>query len=326
MPPAAQIRRSSRNISASKSLTEPTSAVPLHAVQQADAAAVSDLLKPVEAASKDDGSRKRKRSKAQSQTITVKTELLNTQSAAQPTGAELSIAADHTHQKVTTTTVNLAVKEEPTDPTGVLNSGSAYLLDTDQLPPTSVSKTQKRKQSKAKAEVKDEKADVDTSTVPGFIVPEPGTDALESASPRKSKQAKAKAALKTEPAELDQMLHTAPDVEADVPVTDAIQAAPARKPRKPRAKAAAKVDIAEVVAALNVAPYRNRIRPNKWVGAHVSMAGGLERAVVRAAAIGELCHCHCSPCLVQEYLPCQSFTTRHILYQGIAAVLIIVAC
>ena len=184
------------------------------------------------------------------------------------------------------------MKHEPTGSSDVLNKDSPTLDTTDHLPASLPPRSRKPKQSKAKAAIKEETADVASSTAPGFPVPAPCTDVLESASPRKSKQKpKAKAAVKTEPAQLNQMKHAAPDVEAYVPVTDANEAAPICKPRKPRAKAAAKVDIAEVVAALNVTRYRDRIRPNKWVGAHVSMAGGLERAVVRAAAIGKMCPC-----------------------------------
>ncbi|KAL0020955.1 hypothetical protein WJX79_007120 [Trebouxia sp. C0005] len=56
------------------------------------------------------------------------------------------------------------------------------------------------------------------------------------------------------------------------------------KPRKPRAKKVLTVE--QLLESVDVVPYRERVMPKKWVGAHVSMGGGLERAVVRAASIG----------------------------------------
>ena len=58
-----------------------------------------------------------------------------------------------------------------------------------------------------------------------------------------------------------------------------------KKPRKRRAKAEVSVEI--LLESIQVTPYRERVIPKKWVGAHVSMGGGMERAVVRAAAIGQ---------------------------------------
>lgn len=55
--------------------------------------------------------------------------------------------------------------------------------------------------------------------------------------------------------------------------------------RKPRVKA--KVSVEELLQSVDVVPYRERKIPKKWVGAHVSMGGGLEKAVVRAASIGD---------------------------------------
>ena len=68
------------------------------------------------------------------------------------------------------------------------------------------------------------------------------------------------------------------------------ETAQAVKPRKPRGKKVKEVKptLDEVVASLNLQPYRERVQPRKWVGAHVSMAGGIEKAVVHAAAIGTM--------------------------------------
>lgn len=57
---------------------------------------------------------------------------------------------------------------------------------------------------------------------------------------------------------------------------------------KPRAKKTLTVE--QVLESVDVVPYRERTVPKKWVGAHVSMGGGLERAVVRAASIGQSPH------------------------------------
>ena len=57
------------------------------------------------------------------------------------------------------------------------------------------------------------------------------------------------------------------------------------RPRKPRAKKTLTVE--QLLESVDVVPYRERTVPKKWVGAHVSMGGGLERAVVRAASIGQ---------------------------------------
>lgn len=82
-----------------------------------------------------------------------------------------------------------------------------------------------------------------------------------------------------------------------------------KKPRRRRAKA--EVSVEELLESVHVTPYRERVLPKKWVGAHVSMGGGMERAVVRAAAIGKfLTGCHlvafrfCGPNQHDNYWPC----------------------
>ena len=75
------------------------------------------------------------------------------------------------------------------------------------------------------------------------------------------------------------------------------------KPKKPRAKSAKQIRAEEArLAALDrleklVANPEQRIaeilasRPKKWIGAHVSASGGVERAPVNAAAVGEAWRC-----------------------------------
>lgn len=161
--------------------------------------------------------------------------------------------------------------------------------------------THKSKQATSKAAVKQEPAELDQ---PANTALNTAAAASPAAVPAADKPAsgrnknKTKAVIKDEPAELDQQADAAATAVADGPLTDAHEAAPAaapaRKPRKPRAKAAVKVDIAEVIASLDLKPYRDRVKPRKWVGAHVSMAAGLERAVVRAAAIGKQLSIFCT--------------------------------
>lgn len=149
------------------------------------------------------------------------------------------------------------------------------------------------RQTKGKTAVKSEPAELDQLANEAPDATAVVSDTTKAMPACQGKQTKAKTAVKREPAELDPIANTARHASAEGPITDATEAVPAAEPRRPRAKAAVKVDIAEVIASLNVTPYRDRVKPDKWVGAHVSMGGGLERAVVRAAAIGAPCLLKC---------------------------------
>ncbi|KAL0054782.1 hypothetical protein WJX82_002344 [Trebouxia sp. C0006] len=94
------------------------------------------------------------------------------------------------------------------------------------------------------------------------------------------KQRKPKAVVKTETVVVKEDL-ASPDASAAA-LSD--ESAKKSKPRKPRAKKVLTVE--QLLESVDVVPYRERVMPKKWVGAHVSMGGGLERAVVRAASIG----------------------------------------
>ncbi len=153
-------------------------------------------------------------------------------------------------------------------------------------PVSSPAKSPKQQKSRAKAVIKSEIA----------AEPEP-TGALVSAQQAESsktsatiadtsgkprKQRKPKAVVKTETVVVKEDL-ASPDASAAALSNESDKKC---KPRKPRAKKVLTVE--QLLESVDVAPYRERVMPRKWVGAHVSMGGGLERAVVRAASIGDV--------------------------------------
>ena len=99
---------------------------------------------------------------------------------------------------------------------------------------------------------------------------------------KQRKPRKSKAVVKTETVTVTE----ATDIPEQQSTADTDESAQKKKPRKPRAKAT--VSVETLLESVDVVPYRDRTIPKKWVGAHVSMAGGLEKAVVRAASIGQL--------------------------------------
>ena len=99
---------------------------------------------------------------------------------------------------------------------------------------------------------------------------------------KQRKPRKSKAVVKTETVTVTEATDN-PEQQSTVDTGEPLQT---KKPRKPRAKAT--VSVETLLESVDVVPYRERTIPKKWVGAHVSMAGGLEKAVVRAASIGQL--------------------------------------
>ena len=145
-------------------------------------------------------------------------------------------------------------------------------------------KPSKQRKSKAKAAIDTEATVIQSPGEPASAVvthEDGNTIASETSSAkkvRKQKSTRVKVEVKTvEPGDDSATAQ-------DSAMTPEDSAAP-QKPRKRRAKA--EVSVEELLESVHVTPYRERVIPKKWVGAHVSMGGGMERAVVRAAAIGK---------------------------------------
>lgn len=146
-------------------------------------------------------------------------------------------------------------------------------------------KSTKQQKPRAKAVVNSEIAAETgpTSAAASAQQPEPSKDSAtiaETSLGKPRKQRKPKAVIKTETVVVKEDL-ASPDASAAA-LSD--ESAKKSKPRKPRAKKVLTVE--QLLESVDVVPYRERVMPKKWVGAHVSMGGGLERAVVRAASIG----------------------------------------
>ena len=119
-------------------------------------------------------------------------------------------------------------------------------------------------------------------------------------SPKQQEPKSTKVVMKTEAVVMTESTYD------DVPspqqsAADTTGKAKKKSPRKPRAKAT--VSIETLLESVDVVPYRERVVPKRWVGAHVSMAGGLERAVVRAASIG-LSNRLTQSCMASTICPC----------------------
>ena len=153
-------------------------------------------------------------------------------------------------------------------------------------PVSNPAKSLKQQKPRAKAVIKSEVAAVTepTGAVASAQQAEPTKDSATVAdtSGKPCKQRKPKARVKTETVVVKEDL-ASPDAYAAA-LSD--ESAKKSKPRKPRAKKVLTVE--QLLESVDVVPYRERVMPKKWVGAHVSMGGGLERAVVRAASIGDV--------------------------------------
>ncbi|DBA74385.1 hypothetical protein WJX77_002649 [Trebouxia sp. C0004] len=151
-------------------------------------------------------------------------------------------------------------------------------------PVSNPAKSPKQQKPRAKAVIKSK---IVAETEPAGAAPsaqhtEPTKDAATIADTslgKPCKQRKPKTIVKTETMVKEDL--ASPDASAAA-LSD--ESAKKSKPRKPRAKKVLTVE--QLLDSVDVVPYRERVIPKKWVGAHVSMGGGLERAVVRAASIG----------------------------------------
>jgi len=182
-----------------------------------------------------------------------------------------------------------AVKDKSEDVT--LLADAADLVQQASLsvaePVTKPAKSPKQQKPRAKAVIKSEIAaeTEPTGAAASAQQAEPSKDSATIADTslgKPRKQRKPKAVIKTETVVVKEDL-ASPEASAAA-LSDG--SAKKSKPRKPRAKKVLTVE--QLLESVDVAPYRERVMPKKWVGAHVSMGGGLERAVVRAASIGDV--------------------------------------
>ena len=160
------------------------------------------------------------------------------------------------------------------------------LLDVAE-PVSKPAKSPKQQKPRAKAVIKSELAaeTEPTGAAASAQQAEPSKDSAtidDTSHDKPRKQRKPKAVVKTETVVIKEDL-ALPDASAAA-LSD--ESAKKSKPRKPRAKKVLTVE--QLLESVDVVPYRERVMPKKWVGAHVSMGGGLERAVVRAASIGDV--------------------------------------
>jgi len=154
-------------------------------------------------------------------------------------------------------------------------------------PVSKPAKSSKQQKPRAKAVIKSELAaeTEPTGAAASAQQAEPSKDSATIADTslgKPRKQRKLKAVVKTETVVVKEDL-ASPDASAAA-LSD--ESAKKSKPCKPRAKKVLTVE--QLLESVDVVPYRERVMPKKWVGAHVSMGGGLERAVVRAASIGDV--------------------------------------
>ena len=157
-----------------------------------------------------------------------------------------------------------------------------------QLPADSPTQPAKQRKPRSKAVIKTETVTV--ANPPGKQVSAPAVTQEDGESPasgtskklRKQRTPPTQVEVKTEVATVAEPRDDPPS--AQDPAVMPEGSVTAKKPRKRRAKA--EVSVETLLESVHVTPYRERVMPKKWVGAHVSMGGGMERAVVRAAAIG----------------------------------------
>ena len=176
-----------------------------------------------------------------------------------------------------------------------------------QQPADSPTRPSKQRKPRAQAVIKTETATVTPlpdEQIPGPAVkPEDGNSTAPQTSSakqaRKQKPPRTKVEVKTEVVTVAEPGNASADDSAVVP-GDSVSP---KKPRKRQAKP--EVSVETLLESIHVVPYRERVIPKKWVGAHVSMGGGMERAVVRAAAIGQFfttCYCGCHLVDISAYL------------------------
>ena len=196
-----------------------------------------------------------------------------------------------TPQKATKRISKASVKVEPAGlaaPADVPISVDAADAALDQ-PGHNAAKSPKQRKPRAKAVIKTQTATVKRPDKLGLsAVKHEGDNAMLDGTtsfpkkPRKQNLQPTKVEVNTETVTIAEPADdSAPAQEAAMTSDGSVTP---KKPRKQQKKA--EVSVETLLESVHVTPYRERSVPKKWVGAHVSMGGGMERAVVRAAAIG----------------------------------------
>lgn len=189
-------------------------------------------------------------------------------------------------------------------PAQTADSASAHIVESPAPPDTSPgaagsalqqaadSPTRPLKQRKPRAKAVIKTETVTVTPLPDEQIPGPAVKP-EDRNPKAPETSSAKQARKHKPP-----ARTKVEVKAEVVTVAELGDASAEdsavlpgdvvSPKKPqRRRAKAEVSVETLLESIHVTPYKERVVPKKWVGAHVSMGGGMERAVVRAAAIGQ---------------------------------------
>ena len=287
-----QLRRSSRSRSTAfsevsvKSLSVASAIA--HTVKQEDLAELAetaDVAGPGQTAAKASG-RKRKQPEA----VETKQEDNGLSvSAAEAGSQQPTDTLPKPHKRCAKATAK--VKTELTEPAAanaVEQDSQAGVME----PADEQAKPLKRRKPQAKAVIRTETATVIDAgdgvappQQPDSSYDQVAGPAAATSMPSKQRTPKSKkAVVKTETVTVTDAAH---DPASPSQLTDNVNSSAKKsKPRKTRAKAV--VTVEQLLESVDVVPYRERVVPKKWVGAHVSMGGGLERAVVRAAAIGVL--------------------------------------
>lgn len=198
-----------------------------------------------------------------------------------------------TPQKASKRISKTSLKVEPAEPAAPADA-SASVDAADAVlnqPGHNAAKSPKQRKPGAKAIIKTETATVTKADQakpgPSVVKPEGDNTILNGTTrsakkSRKQKVPPTQVEVKTETVTIAEPADdSAPAQEADMTSDGSVTP---KKPRKQRKKA--EVSVETLLESVHVTPYRQRTVPKKWVGAHVSMGGGMERAVVRAAAIG----------------------------------------
>ena len=205
--------------------------------------------------------------------------------------------------KASTKTRPAQTAESPASPDASASGGTADSVL--QQPVDSPAKHVKQRKPRAKAAVKTKTAAVtpipDEQMLSPVVKPEDGNSIAPETSlaqqAQKQEPPRTKFEVKTETVTVAEL----GEASAEDPAVMSGDSAASKTPRKRRAKA--EVPVETLLESVHVTPYRERCIPKKWVGAHVSMAGGMERAIVRAAAIGQFftCCCRCGSVYNQHH-------------------------
>ena len=214
------------------------------------------------------------------------------------------------------------VAESPSSPGAPASQRTA--ASVLQQPADSPAKPTKQRRPRAKAAVKTKTAAVtplpDEQMLSPVVKPEDGNStAAETSSPQqaqKQKPPRTRVEVKTETVTVAELR----EASAEDPAVMPGDSAASKTPRKRRAKA--EVPVETLLESVHVTPYRERCIPKKWVGAHVSMAGGMERAIVRAAAIGAFFTCCCHGCSLYN----QHHSTQPCFNAIVSSVIVAATC